>query len=536
MPGAESLLALSLCIFRVPSRRFLQAPSVVLSRLYSHNILWRSVGNANAAGSRCQCEILRAPPLLASAGQARHRRWFLSPRIFHMRTAAFALFLAWLTLMSMSATRAGTLPEAVGGKALPSLAPMLRNVTPAVVNIASKTRVRERNPFFDDPVFQQFFGLPPEQERTEQSLGSGVVIDARKGYVLTNNHVIAGADQIRVTLQDGRSFDARVLGADPGSDLAVLQIPAQSLRALPVANSSALQVGDFVVAVGDPFGLGQTVTSGIVSALGRNGVGDGYQEFIQTDASINPGNSGGALVNLAGQLVGINTMILSPSGGNVGIGFAIPSDLALDVMHQLLTFGSVRRGSLGIQVQSLDAPLRQALHLPADARGVVVVRVAAGSTAARAGVRVGDVVKAVNGYMVESGLELGNLEGLLPVGRPVRLAVLRAASVLQLVAPLQGPSVADTEGGRFDPRLAGASFSDIPPSQRDQGRYGVAVTRVLSGSPAARAGLRVGDVVVGVDRTGVEGLHGLDQLLARQPRPRLLTLLRNGRGYYLRLP
>ena len=453
------------------------------------------------------------------------------------------VFRSWFSAAAVAAAMAaappraaaGALPMAVGGQALPSLAPMLKNVTPAVVNIASKTRVRERNPFFDDPVFQQFFGLPPERERTEQSLGSGVIIDARKGYVLTNNHVIAGADRIRVTLQDGRSFDAHVLGADPGSDLAVLQIPAQSLHALPVADSSKLRVGDFVVAVGDPFGLGQTVTSGIVSALGRSGVGDGYQEFIQTDASINPGNSGGALVNLAGQMVGINTMILSPSGGNVGIGFAIPSDLALDVMRQLIAYGSVRRGTLGVQVQSLDGPLRRALKLPADAVGVVVTRVAADSSAARAGLRVGDVLQAVNGQAVDSDLALGTLEGLLPVGQPVRLQVLRAGRALQLSATLQGPSIADTEGGTLDPRLAGASFSDIPPSQREQGRYGVAVTRVLPGSAAARAGLRVGDVVIGVDRDGVTGLHGLDRLLRRQPRAHVLTLLRGGRGYYLEL-
>ncbi len=268
-------------------------------------------------------------------------------RVFGSRTpfspAAFGIC-ASLALIGLAVPAAAALPPAIDGQALPSLAPMLEHVTPAVVNINSKTRVAVRDPFFDDPMFRRFFGIPNgPRERVQQSLGSGVVVDAAKGYVLTNNHVVEGADDIAVTIADGRTVKAKVLGTDPDSDLAVIQIPAEKLTALPVADTSKLRVGDFVVAVGEPFGLGQTVTSGIVSALGRTGLGgSGVQNFIQTDASINPGNSGGALVNLRGELVGINTMIFSPSGGNVGIGFAIPSNLALDVMRQLIEFGEVK--------------------------------------------------------------------------------------------------------------------------------------------------------------------------------------------------
>ncbi len=250
--------------------------------------------------------------------------------------------------MSLASPVFASLPPSIDGQPMPSLAPMLAKVTPAVVNISTKTRISTRNAYFDDPLFRQLFGnqgVP--RERVEQSLGSGVVIDAAKGYVLTNNHVVGGADDITVTLQDGRDFKAKLLGTDPDTDVAVLQIPAENLQALPIADSAQLRVGDFVVAVGDPFGLGQTATSGMVSALGRSGLGKGFQNFIQTDASINPGNSGGALVNLRGELVGINSMIYTPSGGNVGIGFAIPTDLATGVMKQLLTYGKVRRGNLG---------------------------------------------------------------------------------------------------------------------------------------------------------------------------------------------
>src|SRR6185312_11596243 len=287
---------------------------------------------------------------------------------------ALAVFALWACARPETGA-AGTLPVAVSGQPLPSLAPMLAKVMQAVVNINSKTSVRVRNPLMEDPFFRQFFGMPDmPRERIEQSLGSGVIIDATKGYVLTNNHVIAGADDISVTLHDGRTLKAQVVGTDPDTDIAVIRIPAENLSALALADSSHLRVGDFVVALGDPFGLGQTVTSGIVSALNRSGLrGLGYQNFIQTDASINPGNSGGALVNLRGELVGINSAIYSPSGGNVGIGFAIPTNLASQVMRQLIATGTVAHGSLGLQAQDITPDIAAAMNLDAGS-GALVTR------------------------------------------------------------------------------------------------------------------------------------------------------------------
>ncbi|WP_049621559.1 Do family serine endopeptidase [Frateuria defendens] len=417
------------------------------------------------------------------------------------------------------------LPAAVGGQLLPSLAPMLEKVTPAVVNISTKTRVRVRDPFFDDPMFRQFFGLPgTSRERVEQSLGSGVIVDAAKGYVLTNNHVVGGADDIAVTLQDGRSFKAKLVGTDPDTDVAVVQIPAERLQALPVADSAALRVGDFVVAVGDPFGLGQTVTSGIVSALGRSGLGgSGYQNFIQTDASINPGNSGGALVNLRGELVGINTMIFSPSGGNVGIGFAIPSALAREVMGQLVAHGKVSRGSLGVQAQDITPRIAQILGL-ASTSGAVVTRVTAGSPADVADLRTGDVVTAVNGRPVRGAQDLRNAEGLLPVGSAVKLTVQREGKTREVGATLAPEKLATLEGARLDPRLAGVGFSDLAQSQRDQGLYGVTVSSVQPGSRAARAGLRAGDLVVAVGNQRLASLRTLQGLAGVNPRQLVLVV------------
>ncbi len=421
--------------------------------------------------------------------------------------------------------RAATLPAAIDGQPMPSLAPMLQRVTPAVVNISTTTRVPVRDAYFDDPMVRQFFGLPATpRERVEQSLGSGVIVDAAKGYVLTNNHVVGGADDISVTLQDGRTFKGKLIGTDPDTDVAVVQIPADHLQALPLADSTKLQVGDYVVAVGDPFGLGQTVTAGIVSALGRSGLGQtssgdgGYQNFIQTDASINPGNSGGALVNLRGELVGINTMIFSPSGGNVGIGFAIPSNLTSDVMAQLLAHGKVQRGSLGVQTQAITPRIAQLLKLKDD-NGVVVTGVSDGSAAEHAGLQPGDVLTALNGKALHSEQELRNAEGLLPLGSTVQLGVLRDGHSRQVSATLAAEKLASLDGSQLDPRLDGVRFSELVERQREQGLYGVAISAVQPGSRAARAGLTTDDVVIGVGSqriTGLRMLRGLANVHLRQ--------------------
>jgi Do/DeqQ family serine protease len=424
-----------------------------------------------------------------------------------------------------------TLPASVGGQPLPSLAPMLEQVTPAVVNISTTTRVQVRDPYFDDPMMRQFFGLPgTPRQRVEQSLGSGVIVDVAKGYVLTNNHVVGGADDISVTLQDGRNFKGKLIGTDPDTDVAVVQIPAQNLRALPLADSSKLRVGDFVVAVGNPFGLGQTVTSGIVSALGRSGLGPssssgngGYQNFIQTDASINPGNSGGALVDLHGALVGINTMIFSPSGGNVGIGFAIPTNLTSEVMAQLLAHGKVQRGSLGLQTQAITPRIAQLLGLK-DSNGVVITGVGDGSAAEHAGLQAGDVLTTINGKPVRSVRELRNAEGLLPLGSTVQLDVLRDGKVRAVSATLSAEKLASVDGGQLDPRLQGVRFSELTTSQRAQGVYGVAVSAVQPGSRAARAGLTTHDVVIGVGNQRITSLRMLHGLAGARPRQLVLVV------------
>jgi serine protease DegQ len=422
------------------------------------------------------------------------------------------------------------LPATVGGTPLPSLAPMLEKVTPAVVNISTRTRVTLRDPYFDDPMFRQFFGLPSSpRERVEQSLGSGVIVDAARGYVLTNNHVVGGADDISVTLQDGRTLKATLIGTDPDTDVAVVQIKADHLQALPLADSTRLRVGDFVVAVGDPFGLGQTVTSGIVSALGRSGLGQtsdgggGYQNFIQTDASINPGNSGGALVNLRGELVGINTMIFSPSGGNVGIGFAIPTSITGEVMQQLIAHGKVSRGSLGAQTQDITPRIANILDLKNN-RGVVVTQVAAGSAAEAAGLQPGDVLQAIDGKPLQDTQDLRNAEGLLPLGSTVTLSVLREGKARDVRATLTPEKRATLEGAALDPRLAGVRFSELSQNQRNQGLAGVLVDTVQAGSRAAQAGLHTDDLVIGVGNQRVTSLRTLRGLAGARPRQLVLLV------------
>ncbi len=326
-----------------------------------------------------------------------------------------------------SALAGAPIPEA-GGAPIQSLAPVVSRITPGVVGISVRGRVREDNPLLQDPLFRRFFNLQQQPvERETQATGSGVIVDAAQGYVMTNAHVVENANSIEVTTKDNRHFKAKLIGRDPDTDIAVLQISGGNLTSVPIGDSDYLQVGDFVLAIGNPFGLGQTVTSGIISALGRSPGIEGYEDFIQTDASINPGNSGGPLVDLQGRVVGINTAIVAPSGGNVGIGFAVPINMARQVMDQLVQYGEIKRGRIGVAIQDLTPDLAQALGTR-HTQGAVIARVEPGSPAERAGLRTNDLVVAINGAPMRSGTDLRNRVGLSRIGDAVELTVERGGT------------------------------------------------------------------------------------------------------------
>ena len=344
------------------------------------------------------------------------------------RALAYPLLLVLIFCLMPAQPALTQLPEFSGGK-LPTLAPLVREVTPSVVNIAVRGRVKENNPRHRDPLFREFLEVPKELEREVQAVGSGVIVDAQHGYVLTANHVVAQAATVQVMTKDGRRLDAKLVGRDPGTDVAVLRVQgAQSLKTIPMGDSDRLDVGDFVIAVGNPFGLGQTVTSGIVSALGRTGIGEqGYEDFIQTDAAINPGNSGGALVNLRGELIGINTAIFSTGGGNVGIGFAVPINMARRVMDQIVEHGHVRRGRIGVSIKDMTAP---ALATSTEAIvGALIADVRRGSPAEQVGIQKGDVIIAADGRTIRSAAQLRNKISLSQIGERLQLTLARKGAI-----------------------------------------------------------------------------------------------------------
>ena len=407
----------------------------------------------------------------------------------HLSLAAL-VFGAWSTMA------ASQIPAQPGETPVPSLAPMLKHVTPAVVNVATRGTVHEQNPLLNDPFFRRY----APREREFQAAGSGVIVDAKNGYIITNAHVIENATEITVQLLDNRSLTAKVVGRDEGSDLAVLKVQAANLVEIPIADSDLLEVGDFVVAIGNPFGLGHTVTSGIISALGRSGINpEGYEDFVQTDASINPGNSGGGLVNLGGQLVGINSAILSRTGGNIGIGFAIPSNMMKTVMQQLIKYGEVRRGVLGVNIQTLSPDIAESLGL-GNTQGALVSQVIDGSAAEKAGIKAGDVVTAVNGKPVKDAAALRNSIGLLRIGDKVDISLMRDGKPRRMTATIgERDTAAEASSAGMHDGLEGAALADA------QGG-GVLIRTVADGSPAAQRGLRANDVILAVGRTQVANL------------------------------
>ena len=439
-----------------------------------------------------------------------------------------------ITLGAIITSAQARLPVAVDGEELPTLAPMIEKVSPSVVNIATTSIVIERSPLFNDPFFRRFLDIPQRQrERKRTGLGSGVVIDAKEGHIITNNHVIESADDIVVTLSDGRKLDAVVIGRDEGADIAVIQVEADNLIEIKIADSEKLRVGDFVVAIGNPFGLAQTVTSGIVSALGRSKLGiESYEDFIQTDASINPGNSGGALVNLRGELVGINTAIVGPSGGSVGIGFAIPINMAQQITAQLIEHGEVKRGRLGFTAQDLTQELAEAFDID-QSNGVVIASVEEDSAAAKAGLKVGDVIVAFNGQQVEDSADVRNMIGLLRVGTEIEMDIVRNGEALQLYAKITERKSKRINSAEISDQLAGAEFilTEIENRNGSVDKV-IIVSKLEPGSPAVHAGLRNEDIIHSINKQPVVDFDQMQEAL-KDPRGLLLNIQRGQRGLFL---
>lgn len=421
------------------------------------------------------------------------------------------------------------IPQSVNGQMLPSLAPMLEQTMPAVVSVAvSGTHVSKQK---IPEVFRHFFGPNGPQEQTQErpfrGLGSGVIIDAKKGYIVTNNHVINGADDIQIGLSDGREVKAKLIGADPESDIALLQIEAKNLTAIKQTDSEDIRVGDFAVAIGNPFGLGQTVTSGIVSALGRSGLGiELLENFIQTDAAINSGNSGGALVNLNGELMGINTAIVAPGGGNVGIGFAIPANMVNNLVAQIIEHGEVKRGVLGISGRDLDRELAKGFGLETQ-HGGFINEVMSGSAADKAGLKAGDIIISVNGKKIKTFQELRAKVATLGAGVKVDLGIMRDNSERNITVTLgEADNAMNSEANAIHPMLQGASLAN-------KDKMGIEITEVAQGSPAAMSGLKKGDMIVGINRTNITDLKTLKAKLKDQQGGVALKILRDNNLLYL---
>lgn len=429
--------------------------------------------------------------------------------------------LLWISLLlSLASVGYPQLPNSVDGQQLPSLAPLVKRAAPAVVNIRVSQTI-DTPSLYGDEMFRRFFGIPDDQQRHPReiaSAGSGVIVDAENGYILTNHHVVENADKIQVSLLNEETLDAEVIGSDALTDIAVLKVEPDNLTALPIGDSDVVEVGDFVIAIGNPFGLGHTVTSGIVSALGRTGISrNGIEDFIQTDASINPGNSGGALVNLRGELVGINSVIISRTGGNVGIGFAVPSAIARSIMHQILDFGEVRRGLLGVTIQTIDEESARALGTDVE-RGALITGIEPGSAAEEAGLHVDDIIVGVDRRRIDDNRELKNAIGLKGSGDSVKIDFVRNGLEQSVTAELGQRSVEQINGADIHQGLAGALFA----ASAAMATGGIEVASVKDGSAAAQRGLRAGDIVIAVNRQPVQNMQQLREVAAGN---RILFLL-----------
>lgn len=453
-------------------------------------------------------------------------------------TTPYAVFRSGILLLLVGICTVGIrtanagLPAMVAGQPLPSLADMVEKVVPAVVNIATSTRIDiPEHPLLSDPFFRQFFDIPWRKRQSEnKSLGSGVVVNAKAGLIVTNRHVIDKAAKIAVTVRNGHTTQARLVGVDPETDVAIIQVSGMELHDLPLGNSDKLRVGDFVVAVGNPFGLGQTVTSGIVSALGRKGLGiEGYEDFIQTDASINPGNSGGALVNLAGELIGINTAILARGGGNIGIGFAIPINMVRRITSQLVEYGEVRRGLLGIQAQDLTDALASAFGLKQH-EGAVITRIEPNSAAHKAGLKSGDIIISANSRAIRDAADLRTVIGLSRIGEKVSLTFLRDGEKKQATAVVEEPEPFRISGENVDRRLEGAILES---REKQHEKKSIVVLSVKPQSAAWVAGLRPGDRILSANRRIVTTFEELAAVVRSNDRQMLLNIQRGDEGFFI---